>query len=253
MYIDSILQIIPREYLFFLGAILLCAVFSAVANARVFAAYGKYNRVRPMTGASGFDAARHLLFINNASDIGIGMVRGTLSDHYHPRKKVVNLSESTYRNCSVSAVAVAAHEVGHVMQKKDGYLFYRIRTFLVPVVNFGSRLAMPLVLVGLLLDYYSWSSDPEMGFKLAMLGVLLYGGALVFALVTLPVELNASRRAKKMLLESGLLTVEELHGAGKVLSAAAMTYLASLLTSLVYFLRFLAQVLLMFGRSDSRR
>jgi Zn-dependent membrane protease YugP len=139
------------------------------------------------------------------------------------------------------------------MQKKEGYAFYKVRTALVPVVNFGSFLAMPLVLVGLLLDYFVITANADTGFYIAMVGVALYGGSLLFALVTLPVELDASRRAKRMLLDNGILSNDEIGGAGEVLSAAAFTYLASLLTSLVYFLRFLFYVLTIFGRRNNSR
>lgn len=242
-----------QEYLWFLVAVLICSVISGLASTGVRSTFAKYNRVLiDYPGMTGYETVRRLMAANGVQGIAIGVVSRTLTDHYHPRKKVVNLSQTTLNRASVAAVAVAAHEMGHVMQEKDGYLFYRIRTFLVPVVNFGSKLAMPLVLVGLLMDYYSWIADPEIGFKIAMIGVLLYGGSFLFALVTLPVELNASRRAKKMLLENGILTEKEIPGARKVLSAAAMTYIASLLTSLVYFLRFLFRVMMMFGRSNRR-
>ena len=187
------------------------------------------------------------------SGISVGRIGGSLTDHYNPTRGSVNLSESTYDGRSVASVAVAAHEIGHVMQKQTGYGLYRIRTALVPVVYIGSRLSFPLVLIGLLLDGLAANADPDLGFHIALIGVILYGGSFLFALVTLPVELDASRRAKEMLLESGILAEDEIPGASKVLSAAAMTYLASLLTSLVYFLRFLVQVLTLFGRRDNRR
>lgn len=240
------------DYIWFLGAMLVCMLLSAVASGRVRTTYSKYSKFRCSSGLSGYEAANRLLRANGVNDISVGQVRGQLTDHYHPKKRIVNLSQSTYDNSSVAAVAVAAHEIGHVMQKKDGNFLYRIRTALVPVVNFGSYLAMPLVLVGLLLDAYSAIAVPDIGFKVAMVGVILYGGSLLFALVTLPVELNASKRAKEMLLEQGVLTEEELPGAKKVLSAAAMTYFVSLLTSLVYFLRFLLRVLALFGRRNNR-
>ena len=150
-------------------------------------------------------------------------------------------------------MAVAAHEIGHVMQKKEGYSLYKLRTALVPAVNFGTFLAMPLVLVGLLLDYFVVTADANTGFYVALVGVALYGGSLLFALVTLPVELDASRRAKKMLLAEGILREDEIGAASEVLSAAAMTYLASLLTSIVMFLRFLLYVLTIFGRRNNSR
>ena len=198
---------------------------------------------------TGYDAATRLLRVNGVHDISVGRVRGSLTDHYHPTKKIVNLSDSTYGSPSVGAVAVAAHEIGHVMQKKKGYLPYKIRTALVPVVNIGSRLAMPLVLVGMLLDLFVYAAgESTLGFTLAMVGVALYGSAFVFQLVTLPVEFNASKRAKRMLREEGILTDEEIYGADKVLDAAALTYVAGMATSLLYFLRFLLWVLAIFGR-----
>ena len=240
-------------YFGFLAAILVCMLFSGFAGNKVKTAFAKHDRTRCRSGYSGYDTASRLLWAGGVRGISIGSVSGTLTDHYHPAKGIVNLSESTYRSRSIAAVAVAAHEVGHVMQRQKGYLPYRLRTALVPVVNFGTKLAMPLVLVGLLLDGYVMTASPELGFNVAMLGVLLYGGSFLFALVTLPVELNASRRAARMLTEQGILTQEELPAAREVLFAAALTYLASLLTSVVYFLRFLTRVLAMFGRRNYRR
>lgn len=241
-----------NDYMWFLGAILLCAAFSAFASRKVQSTFAKYNNTRCHSGMTGYDTATRLLRYNGVHGISVGRVSGQLTDHYHPTKGVVNLSDSTYASNSVSAVAVAAHEIGHVMQKQDGYAMYRLRTALVPVVNFASRLAMPLVFVGILLNGFVALSSPDLGFYLAMLGVILYGGSLLFAVVTLPVELNASRRAGNMLLEHGVLAQEELPAARKVLSAAAMTYLASVLASLVYFLQFLLRVLTLFGRRNRR-
>lgn len=239
-----------KEYLLFLGAILICMAFAAFASAKVRSAYNKYNRVANQSNMTGYDTVVRLMRANDVQGISIGRIKGKLSDHYHPTHRIVNLSESTYGSNSVAAVAVAAHEMGHVMQNKRGYVFYRLRTALVPVVNFGCRLAFPLVIIGIILDIFVTASSVDVGFYLAMVGVILYAGSLIFALVTLPVELDASRRAKKMLVAEGILTEEELPGARKVLSAAAMTYLASLLTSLVYFLRFLVYVLAIFGKRD---
>jgi len=185
------------------------------------------------------------------TDVSVGRVGGTLSDHYHPTKAVVNLSDSTYDSSSVAAVAVAAHEIGHVMQNKHGYGLYRVRTALVPVANVGTMLAIPMVLIGMILEFGVASmQDTQIGFTLAMIGVVFYGMSFLFALVTLPVELDASRRAAEMLVQNGIVSESELPGAKQVLSAAAMTYLASMLTSLVYFLRFLFWVLSIFGRND---
>jgi Zn-dependent membrane protease YugP len=203
---------------------------------------------------TGYDTAVLLLRANDIRGISIGRISGTLSDHYNPTKKIVNLSEGVFGSDSIAAVAVAAHEIGHVVQKEKGYLFYKIRTALVPVVNIGSKLAMPLVLIGIIIDYLSLSAgETATGFNLAMIGVILYASSLAFTLVTLPVELNASKRAKQMLLAQGILADDEIKGANAVLSAAAFTYLASLLTSAVYFFRFLLYVLAIFGKRNNRR
>lgn len=238
------------DYLWFLAAILFCGVFSAYASAKVSRTFSKYD-VPNLSGMTGYDTAVRLLGANGIYDVSVGRISGNLTDHYHPKKEIVNLSDSTFGSPTVAAVAVAAHELGHVMQKKRGYLFFKIRTALVPVVNFGSRIAMPLVLIGLVLDILAITSE-NIGFYIAMAGVILYGGSFLFALITYPVEVNASRRAKKMLLKEGILTDSEIDGARRVLSAAAMTYLASLLTSLVYFLRFFVYVITLFGRRNRR-
>ena len=144
---------------------------------------------------------------------------------------------------------MAAHEIGHVLQKKQGYLPYKLRGALVTVTNIGSRLAVPLVLVGLLLDLFiKATADLDIGYWFALAGVALYGLSTVFALATLPVELNASKRARTMLAEERILTDEEMPFARRMLNAAALTYVASILTSLLFFLRFLLWVLTLFGR-----
>lgn len=242
-----------EDYLWFLGAIVLCTVFSFFASAKVNRAFAKNNAITNRSRMTGYDTAVRLLRSNGVYDVSIGRIRGSLTDHYNPSKSVINLSESTYGNDSIAAVAVAAHEAGHVMQNQNGYLPYKLRAALVPFVNFGSRAAIPLVLIGVLIDLLSMQVNSNVGFYVALIGVVLYGLSLIFALVTLPVELDASRRAKKMLVAEGVLTTAELDGASEVLSAAALTYLASLLTSLVYFLRFLVYVLTIFGRRNDHR
>lgn len=238
-----------EEYLLFIGALLLCSLFAMYASRKVSTTFHAYSGVPCKSNMSGYDTAQRLLRANGVHDVSVGRVKGSLTDHYHPTKKIVNLSDSTYGSVSVGAVAVAAHEIGHVVQKKRGYLPYKLRTALVPVVNVGSRLALPLVLLGMLLDLFVYvEGESTLGFVLAMVGVALYGSAFVFQLVTLPVEYNASRRAKRMLRDEGILTDEELYGADKVLDAAALTYVAGMATSLLYFLRFLLWVLAIFGR-----
>lgn len=235
-------------YIISIGVMLLCAAIGASASMKVHRAFNKYGNMPTQSRMTGYDTARRLLRSNGVNDISVGKVRGHLSDHYHPTKKVVNLSDSTFGSDSIAAVAVAAHEIGHVMQKKKGYPLYKLRQVLVPITNIGSALAMPLVLIGLILDFAVASTqNSDMGWYLALGGVALYGLSTVFALVTLPVEFNASRRAKQMLVAEGVLTKEELPYADKMLDAAANTYVASLLTSLIYFLRFALWVFIMFG------
>lgn len=235
-------------YWIFIFSVLACTILSGWASSKVHSAFRAYGNMPTRSRMTGYDTATRLLRNNGVRGISVGRVKGTLSDHYHPTKKIVNLSESVYGNDSIAAVAVAAHEIGHVMQKKKGYLPYKLRTALVPLTNFGSRLALPLVLLGLILDVFvGLGQNSNFGFYTALVGVALYGLSTVFALVTLPVEFNASKRAKKMLVKEGILTEEELPFADKMLDAAAMTYVAALLTSLVFFLRFAVWVLMLFG------
>lgn len=241
-------------YFIFFILILACAGFGLAANRKIHNAYRAMDAMPNSSKMTGYDTARALLRAGDARDISVGRVRGTLSDHYHPNKKIVNLSEGVYGTPSIAATAIAAHEIGHVMQKKKGYLPYKLRTVLIPITNFGSRLALPLVLLGLLLDVFVGAAqNSDLGFTLAIVGVALYGLSTLFTLVTLPVEYDASRRAKKMLAAEGILTDEELPYAERVLSAAATTYVAALLSSLVYFLRFAIWVLLLFGGGRRRR
>lgn len=222
-------------------------IFAGWASAKVNSAYTAFDRVPNRACMTGYDTAVRLMRNRGVYDIRVERVNGKLTDHYHPTKKQVNLSMSTFGSASVAAVAVAAHEVGHVMQKKEGYFPYKVRTMLVPLTNIGSALSIPLVLIGILLDVFLISVP--YGAWCVYAGIALFGLSTLFALVTLPVELNASKRAKKMLLEDSILTAEEVPGASKVLSAAALTYVASLLISLFYFLRF-ALFFLSFLRHD---
>ncbi len=235
------------SYLLFLLILIPFLALSAWASVRVNTTYAKYDAVPNRAAATGYDAATRLMRRRGVDDITVNRVGGRLTDHYDPTRKQVNLSESTYGSASVAAVAVAAHEIGHVMQKKKGYVPYRIRNVLVPITNIGSRLALPVILIGVLLTAF-WQTTPY-GEWAVYVGIGLYGLSTLFMLATLPVEFNASRRAKKMLLEDGILTEEELPAAKQVLSAAAMTYVASLLISLVYFLRFALVFLSLAGRN----
>lgn len=234
-------------YLLSLIALIPLLLFSAWASAKVNSTYARFEKVPNRACLTGYDTAVRLMRNRGVTDIRVERINGRLTDHYHPTKKQVNLSMSTFGSASVGAVAVAAHEIGHVMQKKEGYLPYKIRNVLVPLTNIGSRLALPLVIVGVLLEVFLVSFPYAEWLVYA--GIICYGLSTLFMLVTLPVEFNASRRAKKMLIEDGILTKDELPGASKVLSAAAMTYVASLCISLFYFLRF-ALFFLSFIRKD---
>ena len=240
-------------YLIFMLLLLVCGAFAVNASNKVKKTFNALNDMPARSRMTGYDTAVKLLRAGGVNNIAVGRVKGFLTDHFHPAKKQVNLSESVYGNDSIASIAVAAHEVGHVMQKQEGYLPYKLRSALVGITNFGSRLALPLVLLGLILDVFVYATArSNLGYYLALTGVALYGLSTVFAFVTLPVERNASRRARKMLLAEGILTEEELPYAERMLESAGMTYVASLLTSLVYFLRFAVWVLILFGGRSRR-
>ena len=196
--------------------------------------FKKYTKINTKSGLQGFEVARRILDMNGLNNVDIVETKGELSDHYDPTRKVVRLSSDIYHGTSIASSSVAAHECGHAIQDKVGYVFLRIRHMLVPTVNLCSKLGYVVIFIGLLLGT----------FKLAMIGLILLGAILLFQLVTLPVEFNASRRALKVLDEYGILTDEENGAAKKVLGAAAMTYVASMLVALGSFLR----VLMLFGR-----
>jgi Zn-dependent membrane protease YugP len=205
----------------------------------VQSAYNKWSRVSSRSRITGAQAAQRLIQSNGLYNVRIEGVRGKLSDHYDPREKVLRLSEGVYNGASVAALAIAAHELGHAMQDKEGYFPLRLRGAMVPAVNIGSYLGWILIVVGILLQATG----------LAWLGVLVFSGGALFALATLPVELNASARARQMLLASGLVVSEdEMRGVSNVLNAAAMTYVAALITAVLQLLYWVSIVLGMGGR-----
>lgn len=217
--------------------VLIGVVISLWASSRVKSTYAKYNRVRNQRGLTGRDAAQQILQNAGIHDVRIEHVAGDLSDHYDPRSKVLRLSDATYNSASVAAVGVAAHECGHVLQHAKGYAPLAIRTSLVPVANFGSMIAWPLIIIGLFITTSASS-------LLINLGIIAFSVAVLFQIVTLPVEYNASSRALSVLSESHLLYDEELQGAEKVLKAAALTYVAAAAASILQLLR----ILLLSGR-----
>jgi Zn-dependent membrane protease YugP len=194
---------------------------------RVSSTYKKYSAVASAQGISGAKAANFLLQQNGISDVEVESVEGTLSDHYDPRTKKVRLSEHNYRSHSLSALAVAAHEVGHAIQHRTGYLPLKIRHSILPVTNLGSWAAFPLFLIGFFFN------TP----LLMDIGIILFAGVVIFHFVTLPVEFNASTRALAQLGSNGMLLEQEVRGARKVLSAAAFTYIAATAVALLHLLR----------------
>ena len=207
-------------------------ILALYAQNKVNSTFKKYSRVASRSGMTGAQAARRLMELNGIYDVSIERVSGNLTDHYDPSKKVLRLSDSVYSDTSVAAIGVAAHETGHAIQHARGYVPLTLRTVMVPLANLGSTLSMPLIFLGIL---FSFSS--RMGNSMINLGILLFGLSVVFTIITLPVEFNASRRAVACLGDSGILYDDEIGGVKKVLSAAAMTYVASKAVALANFLR----------------
>lgn len=199
------------------------------AQFKVKSAFQKYERVSARNGLTARMAARRLLDHGGCSNVDIEPTRGSLTDHYDPRSNILRLSESVYNSSSVAAIGVAAHECGHAMQQAEGYAPLKLRSALVPVVNIGSNLYFPIFLMGLV---FSWE-------PLVTVGILCFALTLLFALVTLPVEFNASSRAINALRSGGYMSEEELSGAKAVLDAAALTYVASAISSLLQLVRLL--------------
>ena len=224
-------------------------IFAIMAQIMVQSSYKKYSKVQAPAGMTGGALARRMLDCNGMRDVNIEIVKGELSDHYDPKKRVLRLSDAVFHGNNVAAVGVAAHEVGHALQDAKHYAPLRLRIALVPICNVGSRLAMPMFLVGLLLSAFVASSNGSLiGTYFMLAGIGAYALAVLFQLVTLPVEFNASRRALRVLTRSGTMSGAQLAGSRKVLSAAAMTYVAALATGLLSLLR-----LLLIASSASRR
>ena len=210
-------------YLLILAAFLV----SLVVQMNMNGTFQKYSRVRSMSGMTGAEAAERILRSAGIFDVQVVHIQGNLNDHYDPRTKVIKLSDPIYGSSSLAAVGVAAHECGHAMQHATEYTPLSVRSALVPVANLGSQLSWPLFLIGLI-----FSVRP-----LLTAGIFLFCGALLFQLITLPVEFNASRRALRTLEQSGIMGQQEISGTRKVLGAAAMTYVAAVVASLLQLLR----------------
>lgn len=210
--------------------VLLGVIICMAASAKMNATFNRYSRVRSRSGLTGKEAAERILYSAGIRDVRVEHVPGNLTDHYDPRKKVLRLSDATYHSNSVAAVGVAAHECGHAIQHEVGYVPLAVRGSLVPIANFGSSIAWPLILIGLIMN-------SETSALLLNLGIMAFSLAVLFQIVTLPVEFNASGRAVKILGSTGILYEDELRDTKKVLKAAALTYVAGAASAILQLLR----------------
>ena len=228
----------------YLVLVLPCVILSLWASSSVNSTFQRYSKVHSRRSITGAEAAQRVLHANGVRNVRIERVSGNLTDHYDPRSNVIRLSDSVYGSTSVAAIGVACHEAGHAVQYASGYAPIKLRAAIIPITNIGSKLAMPLILIGILLSFLG-----NLSYTLVYLGIACFGLSLVFQLVTLPVEFNASRRAMKAIDSGNILTEEEQRGAKKTLKAAAMTYVAATATALAQLLR----LVILFGGNRRRR
>ena len=223
--------------------VLPCVLLSLWASSNVKSTFHKYSRQFSSRRLTGAEAAQRVLSANGVRGVRIDRVSGDLTDHYDPKTNVIRLSDSVYSSTSTAAIGVACHEAGHAVQYAENYAPIKLRAAIIPLTNFGSRIAMPLILAGILLTALGGFSD-----TLVYLGIAAFGMSLVFQIVTLPVEFNASRRAMEAISGGNLLTEEEQRGARKTLTAAALTYVAATAVALAQLLR----LLMLFGNRRRR-
>ena len=219
----------------YVALVLPCLLLSIWASANVNSTFKRYSKQYSLRQLTGAEAAQRVLRANGVTGVRIERVSGNLTDHYDPRTNVIRLSDGVYSNTSTAAIGVACHEAGHAVQYAKGYAPIKLRAAIIPITNFGTKLAMPLILLGLLFSIFGSFST-----ILIYLGIACFGLSLVFQLVTLPVEFNASRRAMQAISQGELLTQEEQAGARKTLTAAALTYVAATAVSLAQLLRLVA-------------
>ena len=222
--------------------VLPCLILSLWASAKVNSTFKKYSQQRTLRGLTAQEAAMRVLSANGVSGVRIERVSGNLTDHYDPRANVIRLSDSVYDNTSTAAIGVACHEAGHAVQYAQDYAPIKLRAAIIPVTNIGSKLAMPLILLGILFSGLGQFSD-----TIIYIGIACFGLSVVFQFATLPVEFNASHRALQTIESTGILTEEEQKGARKTLVAAAMTYVAATATALAQLLR----LIVLFGRRSN--
>lgn len=215
-------------------------IFSLWASARVKSTFNKYSRVRSSRGITGAQAAQMLMTAHGINDVDIQPINGSLNDYYDPTKKLVKLS--VYNDTSVAGIGVACHEIGHAIQHAEGYFPIKVRSAIIPITNFGARVSIPLIIIGYLL-----AVTAGYNYSIVYIGLALFGLSVLFQLVTLPVEFNASKRALAGIEELGMLNDQELYGAKKVLKAAALTYVAALAVALAQLLR---MIIIFGGRRD---
>ena len=228
----------------YLVLMLPCLIFAMIASSRVNSTFKKYSNQYSQRRITGADAALRVLHANGVHGVRIERVSGNLTDHYDPRTNVIRLSDSVYDSTSTAAIGVACHEAGHAVQYAQNYAPIKLRAAIIPLTNFGSKLAMPLILLGIVCTFLG-----EFSTVLVYLGIAAFGLSFVFQLITLPVEFNASRRAIRAIEEGNILTAEEQNGAKKTLQAAAMTYVAATATALAQLLR----LIVIFGGGRRRR
>lgn len=228
----------------YLVLVLPCMIFALIASGNVNSTFQKYSRQMSARHITGAEAAQRVLSANGVRGVRIDRVAGNLTDHYDPRTNVIRLSDSVYSSTSTAAIGVACHEAGHAVQYAQNYAPIKLRAAIIPLTNFGSKLALPLILLGILCTFLG-----ELSNILVYLGIAAFGLSFVFQLVTLPVEFNASRRAMEAISGANILTEEEQRGARKTLSAAAMTYVAATATALAQLLR----LIVIFGGRGRRR
>lgn len=230
--------------------VIIGAVISMIASAKVKSSFNKYAKVANSRGITGAEAARRILKASGCYDVEVVPTSGSLTDNYNPSTKKLNLSEPVYDSISISAVGVAAHECGHAMQHNEGYIPLKLRSLVVPIANFGSKLGIPMILIGWFITYLGQRfAAYSLGQFIITLGIFLFSFGMIFQIITLPVEFNASRRAIAVISEMDLLGNDELGGAKKVLKSAAMTYVAAAASSILSLLR----IILIFGGGGRRR
>lgn len=222
----------------YLYIVLPCLLLATLASAKVNSTFRKYSKQISMRHITGRDAAERVLRANGVSNVRIERVSGNLTDHYDPKSNVIRLSDSVYDSASTAAIGVACHEAGHAVQYAQRYFPIKLRAAIIPVTNIGSRLAMPLILLGVL-----FGVGGAYSYTLVYIGIACFSLSLIFQLITLPVEFNASRRALLAIEDTQLLTDEEQKGARKTLTAAAMTYVAAVAVAAAQLLR----IILLFG------